>query len=136
MSLLSRQPRWCIWRKSGLVVIALVALALSVQVQAKESVAAPETVSMAALPREVQTSYQLVLAGGPFPFSKDGSVFGNRERILPLMTRGYYHEFTVSTPGASNRGARRLICGGQVMTVPDVCYYTGDHYASFKRIQP
>jgi len=105
-------------------------------VQAKESVAAPETVSMAALPREAQTSYRLILAGGPFPFGKDGSVFGNRERILPSMTRGYYHEYTVATPGANNRGARRLICGGPVPTGPDVCYYTGDHYASFKRIQP
>jgi ribonuclease T1 len=113
------------------------ALLTSIQVQAKEApqgVAAPETVALSALPREAQTTHRLILAGGPFPHSKDGIVFGNRERILPSKARGYYHEYTVATPGSRNRGAKRLVCGGQPPTTPDVCYYTDDHYASFKQV--
>ena len=62
-------------------------------------------------------------------------VFGNRERLLPLNTRGYYREYTVKTPGSQDRGARRIVCGGPA-TVPDACYYTADHYASFRKIVP
>jgi ribonuclease T1 len=86
------------------------------------------------LPREAQTTYQLIRKGGPFPFEKDGVVFGNRERILPRQARGYYHEYTVKTPGSRDRGARRIVCGGQVPVNPDACYYTADHYASFRVI--
>lgn len=71
--------------------------------------------------------------GGPFPGYKDGVVFGNYERHLPSKPRGYYREYTVPTPGARNRGARRIVCGG-VEHHPEVCYYTNDHYASFRRI--
>ncbi|MBC7941688.1 MAG: ribonuclease [Chitinophagaceae bacterium] len=83
---------------------------------------------------EAQTTHRLVLTGGPFPYGKDGIVFGNRERLLPARPRGHYREYTVKTPGQQNRGARRIVCGGTPPTQPDVCFYTGDHYASFSRI--
>ncbi|MDR2155398.1 MAG: ribonuclease [Burkholderiaceae bacterium] len=86
------------------------------------------------LPVHGQRTYALILRGGPFPYMKDGSVFGNRERLLPLKRRGYYREYTVATPGARDRGARRIVCGGFRPSVPDDCWYTGNHYASFKRI--
>jgi ribonuclease T1 len=94
------------------------------------------TVSLAQLPAEAQRTEQLVRSGGPFPYAKDGSVFGNRERNLPRRERGFYREYTVPTPGAHNRGARRLVCGGRPPTNPEVCFYTDDHYASFRRIAP
>jgi ribonuclease T1 len=86
------------------------------------------------LPREGQTTYQLIRKGGPFPYEKDGVVFGNRERILPRQARGYYREYTVKTPGSRDRGARRIVCGGEVPVQPVACYYTADHYASFRVI--
>jgi ribonuclease T1 len=113
---------------------------MNAQVHAKESVYAAtgalETVALAALPREAQKTHRLILAGGNFPHDKDGTVFGNRERILPAKIRGFYREYTVATPGARNRGARRLVCGGEPPTAPEICYYTDDHYSSFKRVQP
>lgn len=93
-----------------------------------------ETVSLAELPREGRTTYGRILQGGPFSSDKDGTVFGNRERILPRQARGYYREYTVRTPGAKNRGARRIVCGGLQPQVPDACFYTGDHYNSFQQI--
>lgn len=100
-----------------------------------DSVAPPDGVALSALPVEARQTYRLILSGGPFPHPrKDGSVFGNRERLLPRQPRGYYLEYTVPTPGARNRGARRIICGGNLPTAPEVCYYTQDHYASFRRI--
>lgn len=94
-----------------------------------------ETVALNQLPPQGITTYQRILQGGPFPFEKDGVVFGNRERLLPAEKRGYYREYTVPTPGASHRGARRIVCGGSA-TTPDACFYTADHYASFRRIVP
>jgi ribonuclease T1 len=91
---------------------------------------------LATLPVEGQKTYQLILSGGPFPYDKDGVVFGNRERLLPSKNRGYYREYTVKTPGSRSRGARRIVCGGKEPKVPDLCYYTADHYASFTRIAP
>ncbi len=76
----------------------------------------------------------LIRNGGPFAYSRDGVVFGNRERLLPQKPRGYYHEYTVKTPGVTVRGPRRIICGGDVAAL-DECYYTDDHYQSFRRIQ-
>jgi ribonuclease T1 len=94
------------------------------------------TVSLAALPAEAQQTERLIRSGGPFPYQKDGLVFGNRERLLPLQARGYYREYTVRTPGSRDRGARRIVCGGRQPREPDACFYTEDHYASFKRITP
>lgn len=98
--------------------------------------ASNSVVALASLPPQARTTYQLVLQGGPFPYDKDGDIFGNRERLLPSQPRGYYREYTVKTPGASNRGARRIVCGGQPVTAPQACYYTADHYASFRKIVP
>jgi ribonuclease T1 len=92
------------------------------------------TVALAALPAEAQATHRLILAGGPFPYEKDGTTFFNRERLLPGKPRGFYREYTVRTPGARNRGARRLVCGGEPPTKPEACFYTADHYASFRRI--
>jgi ribonuclease T1 len=94
------------------------------------------TVALSGLPVEAQVTHRLILSGGPFPHAKDGTVFGNRERALPRQPRGFYHEYTVATPGARDRGARRLVCGGRQPTRPEACFYTGDHYASFQRIVP
>ncbi|KAB2901449.1 MAG: ribonuclease N [Burkholderiaceae bacterium] len=91
------------------------------------------TISLAELPPQGRTTYALIRDGGPFPYPKDGTVFGNRERILPPQKRGYYREYTVRTPGSRDRGARRIVCGGKPR-VPDACYYTADHYASFREI--
>ena len=104
-------------------------------VQARESNPASTTVALNQLPAQGVETYQLIHQGGPFPFGKDGVVFGNRERSLPAAKRGYYHEYTVKTPRSRDRGARRIVCGGQA-TAPDACYYTADHYASFRKIVP
>lgn len=90
-------------------------------------------ISVAELPQQGRDTYLLILRGGPFPFDKDGTVFGNRERLLPASKRGYYREYTVRTPGSRDRGGRRIVCGGQPRA-PDTCYYTADHYASFRKI--
>jgi ribonuclease T1 len=115
---------------ASLVVLGFV---LPVLVQARQTSAEVATVKLADLPQQGRETYGLIHQGGPFPFQRDGSVFGNRERILPLQKRGYYLEYTVSTPGASTRGARRMVCGGLPKT-PDACYYSGDHYVSFRKV--
>ena len=89
------------------------------------------TVDLADLPPEAAETVALIDAGGPFPYpGKDGSTFGNFERLLPARARGYYAEYTVPTPGAETRGARRIIAGdgGEL-------YWTEDHYESFERIR-
>jgi len=101
-----------------------------------ENPAALPTVSLDTLPSEARQTHRLILSGGPFPYSKDGTVFGNRERLLPSKARGYYREYTVKTPGSRDRGARRIVCGGEPPSAPETCYYTADHYASFRRIAP
>ena len=89
------------------------------------------TVPLAKLPPEAKTTIGLIERGGPFPYpQKDGTVFGNFEKRLPIAARGYYREYTVPTPGARNRGARRIIA-----TQQREYYYTGDHYATFAKIQ-
>jgi ribonuclease T1 len=93
-----------------------------------------DVVSVGELPREVRYTLELIKKGGPFPYSKDGAVFGNYEGVLPKRKRGYYHEFTVKTPGAHNRGARRIIAGGEPASSGEY-YYTDDHYATFRRIK-
>lgn len=81
------------------------------------------------LPREARETLALIKQGGPFPYKRDGVVFGNRERRLPARPSGYYREYTVPTPGARDRGARRIVAG-----TPDEFYYTNDHYNTFRRI--
>lgn len=93
-----------------------------------------DTIRIEQLPLQGRQTYALIRQGGPFPYDKDGTVFGNRERLLPQHKRGYYREYTVRTPGARNRGARRIVCGGLQPRTPDACYYTSDHYASFREI--
>ena len=88
-----------------------------------------DTVAVAELPPEGQITLQLIKKNGPFPYRKDGSTFGNRERLLPRQQYGYYKEYTVKTPSVQHRGARRIIAG-----VIGEYYYTGDHYNSFQRI--
>jgi ribonuclease T1 len=97
--------------------------------------AASTPVALASLPSEAQATYQRVLEGGPFRYDKDGTVFFNRERLLPAKPRGHYREYTVRTPGVGGRGARRIVCGGTPPSRPEACYYTADHYSSFRRIQ-
>jgi ribonuclease T1 len=92
------------------------------------------TVALATLPAQAQTTYRLILDRGPFPYHKDGTVFGNREKRLPMAARGHYREYTVKTPGVSHRGARRIVCGGEPPNQPEACFYTDDHYASFRLI--
>lgn len=86
-------------------------------------------VAVDALPTEARATLQLIRAGGPFPHRQDGRVFSNRERLLPLKKRGYYREYTVRTPGARDRGARRIVAG-----TDGEYYYTDDHYRTFRRI--
>ncbi|MFJ5262737.1 ribonuclease domain-containing protein [Streptomyces sp. NPDC088387] len=87
------------------------------------------TVPVADLPAEARETLRLIDAGGPFPYAKDGAVFGNLEGLLPARDRGYYHEYTVPTPGSRDRGARRIVTGdgGEI-------YYTDDHYESFRAV--
>jgi ribonuclease T1 len=95
---------------------------------------APDDIAVSTLPAEGRDVLARIKSGGPFRFDRDGVVFGNREHQLPERKRGYYHEYTVPTPGAKNRGARRIVCGG-AKSAPDACYYTGDHYRTFARIR-
>ncbi len=135
MSFFGRPPWWQALRKTGLLVAVAGAVLVTGSVQAKDFPAqAGETVPMARLPAEAKSTYRLILAGGPFASQKDGSVFGNRERALPRKPRGFYHEYTVRTPGARDRGARRIVCGGNPPTSPEACFYTGDHYSTFQKI--
>ncbi len=111
------------------------ALALPGQARAPVELAVVQPIPLAELPAQGRATYALILAGGPFRYDKDGTVFGNRERLLPAARRGYYREYTVPTPGVRHRGARRIVCGGPPR-LPEACYYSGDHYASFRVIAP
>ncbi len=124
----------------SLLATGFMALALTTAPQAHAKGPAPEaiasSIALADLPKQGRETYALILAGGPFAYDKDGTVFGNREKQLPAQKRGFYREYTVKTPYARNRGAKRIVCGGSQPAKPEVCYYTEDHYASFKRIAP
>ena len=102
---------------------ALLALAVSFAVFGKD-------VQSRDLPAEARQTLELIRSNGPFPHRQDGSTFGNREKRLPLRTHGYYREYTVKTPGAKDRGSRRIIAGNG-----GEFYYTDDHYRSFQRIR-
>lgn len=132
-----RSHRGSAWRLGTVTVLAAAAATaalIGLPATAKDGKSGTGVVATSALPQEAQATRQLIQAGGPFPHSKDGTVFGNRERLLPARHRGYYREYTVRTPGSRDRGARRIVCGGAVVTAPDACYYTDDHYASFRLI--
>jgi ribonuclease T1 len=118
--------------------LAAVAIAAAPAVKARGDVdgalaSGIPTVHVTELPRPGRETYELIRLGGPFPYDKDGAVFGNRERQLPIEKRGYYREYTVTTPASRDRGARRIVCGGPPR-MPHACYYTADHYASFRKI--
>ena len=119
---------------TGLCVAAVV-MSGALFARAPASVDLQTRIGLSELPRQGVQIYTLIHQGGPFATERDGVVFGNRERLLPLKKRGYYLEYTVPTPGLSHRGVKRIVCGGQ-RTLPDVCYYTADHYASFRQIVP
>lgn len=93
-----------------------------------------QEIARANLPPEGREVMSLIEAGGPFPYQRDGVIFGNFEKRLPLERRGYYREYTVPTPGVRHRGARRIVCGGWQVRHPEACYYTADHYRSFRKI--
>lgn len=119
---------------------ALVAFAIGISPQAQARASADSawktpaaTVQVTELPAQARETYVRIRQGGPFPYDKDGAVFGNREHQLPRATRGWYREYTVTTPGSRDRGARRIVCGGPVRS-PHACWYSADHYASFRMI--
>jgi ribonuclease T1 len=114
--------------------LALAALLPGAPAAARSTGAALPEIAVSELPAEGRDVLALIRKGGPFRHDRDGVTFGNREQLLPAKPRGYYLEYTVRTPGVKSRGARRIVCGG-APTAPDACYYTGDHYASFKRIR-
>lgn len=102
----------------------------------QETSVATSSVALSNLPAQAQDVHRRILAGGPFRYAKDGVVFGNRERALPRRQRGFYREYTVPTPGGRDRGARRIVCGGKDVRLPETCFYTADHYQSFQQIDP
>ena len=124
----------------GLALAAVLATSLStmlVQARTPSSVlpgSAVASVAFTGLPPQGQNVMKQIRQGGPFRYEKDNTVFGNRERLLPSQKRGYYREYTVPTPGLRHRGAKRIVCGGQQPRSPDACYYTEDHYSSFRLI--
>lgn len=114
------------WALLAVVAMVVIAIGLHHDVDTHEGNRRP---AAAGLPAEAITTIGLIERGGPFPYARDGIVFMNREGLLPQHPRGYWHEYTVPTPGESDRGARRIIhgAGGEL-------YYSGDHYASFHRV--
>jgi ribonuclease T1 len=118
------------------LVVLLSGIIGSTQARARgeEAVALPAQVALADLPPEARATLDAIRGGGPFPYAKDGTVFGNREGLLPRRPRGYYTEYTVPTPGARNRGARRIVAGGDPRRSGEY-YYTHDHYQTFLRIR-
>lgn len=121
------------WRAATLAIIALVAW-LAAPLAAARTPSAPAEIRLDALPAEARDAMERIQTGGPLLYERDGFVFGNREQLLPARPRGYYHEYTVKTPGVRTRGARRIVCGGAIASTSE-CYYSDDHYRSFKRIR-
>ncbi len=125
--------RWCI----PLAIAAFFAAPFAFPLAQARSDAGPAAathgvpeIAVAELPREARETLRLIRRGGPFSYERDGAVFGNYEKLLPRRERGYYREYTVKTPAAKNRGARRIVAGtgGEL-------YYSDDHYRSFRRIR-
>jgi ribonuclease T1 len=111
------------------ILLALCLLASGPLAARNDAAFSGNTISRSALPSEARDTLRLIERGGPFPYSRDGIEFQNRERRLPAQRRGYYREYTVPTPGERSRGARRIISGSE-----REYYYTADHYRSFQRI--
>ena len=112
------------------LLLGLVFLAAPAPISARlPATGADSTVRVTNLPRQARETLSLIKQGGPFPFSRDGAVFANREGRLPRASRGTYREYTVRTPGSRDRGARRIIAAGS-----NRFWYTADHYRSFRRI--
>ncbi|MEH0574649.1 MULTISPECIES: ribonuclease domain-containing protein [Streptomyces] len=116
--------------RTGAAAAVLSALLVGGTVSATTANAAVGSVCYSRLPSQAYDTLELIEQGGPFPYSQDGSVFQNRESVLPSQSTGYYHEYTVKTPGSSTRGARRIVTGKKT----DEDYYTADHYATFNLI--
>ncbi|MFF4381545.1 ribonuclease domain-containing protein [Kitasatospora sp. NPDC092039] len=116
-------------RVAATAAVALVTLA-PIAVATEAHAAVSGSVCLTALPSQARTTLDLIASGGPFPYRQDGVVFQNRERVLPAQSSGYYHEYTVVTPGSSTRGARRIVTGEQYHED----YYTADHYATFRKV--
>jgi ribonuclease T1 len=114
----------------ALLLLAAVLAGLGLAEARRNGVQDLPVVRVEELPREAHETLALIKQGGPFPYRRDGVVFGNREKRLPPQRSGYYREYTVPTPGARDRGARRIIAGG-----PGEYYYTDDHYNTFRRIR-
>jgi ribonuclease T1 len=121
--------RWFAW-----VALFLATVAGSAEARDDRVSGAAAEVALAELPREARDTLAAIRRGGPFPYAKDGTVFFNRERLLPKQRRGYYTEYTVRTPGARDRGARRIVAGGDPRGAVEF-WYTEDHYRSFRRIR-
>ena len=124
-STLRRLLLWCV------AILASLALPGAALGEGRDAGAGPSSamIAVAQLPLEARQTLHLIDQGGPFPYSRDGIVFGNREGRLPRKPYGYYHEYTVPTPGSHDRGARRIVAGKTAER-----YYTDNHYQSFKRI--
>jgi len=131
-----RPPRGNPLRRWGLGVSIAACLLVGAEAPARQTTGNLEPVRIGQLPPDAQAVHRLIRAGGPFAYPKDGTVFGNRERILPSRPRGFYREYTVARPGARDRGGRRIVCGGYEAKAPETCFYTVDHYSSFRRITP
>ncbi|EWS64446.1 ribonuclease N [Hydrogenophaga aromaticivorans] len=124
------------WAVSAALLVAISTFVVQARSPAFSSLpgSAVASVAYSGLPVQGQEVMSQIRQGGPFRYEKDGTVFGNRERLLPGQKRGYYREYTVPTPGLNHRGARRIVCGGLKPRAPDGCYYTEDHYSSFRLI--
>ena len=120
--------------RAARLVAVLLAAGLAFVPAAAQRGPAPETpagdIRVQDLPKEARATIELIRNKGPFPYAKDGAVFGNREGLLPKQKRGYYREYTVKTPGVRNRGARRIVAGAA-----GELFYTDDHYGHFRRIR-
>jgi len=118
------------WLRGFVLGLAVLAAPVACQAQRSEPVPMMADVTVAELPVEARETIELIRKGGPYPYAKDGAVFGNREGVLPHANRGYYREYTVKTPGVRTRGARRIVAGkgGEL-------YYSDDHYNHFRRVR-
>jgi ribonuclease T1 len=119
---------------SFLIALTSLTLASAPAAARPPSAVADDEIRLAQLPPEARETLAAIRAGGPFAYPKDGTVFGNREGLLPRRPRGHYTEYTVRTPGSRNRGARRIVAAGDP-TRSGEYYYSADHYQSFQRIR-